>query len=766
VKTCWRAWFPGFITAVLASLLVACGGGGSTSSTQMPVTPTPTPTVTSVSPDHVAAGSSDTALTVTGNGFASGSTVMFNGTAKTTTFVSATQLTAVLRAADLTQQGVFNVTVNTPGAPAASAPMQFRVGNGLPVITSLSPSSTPAAPALPIIVTVNGSNFFPDSTVLVDFAQRATTFVSSSVLKFSLAPGELGLGRQITINVLNSGGGGGQSGPQAFTVTNPVPVAISMTPDSILAGQARLAVTITGSNFVPNATFVTVNGQTVDFDSFVSDSSHIVARFGASVAADPALLPTLLPGTAQIGVFTKGPGGGTATNTFTFTVNALPPGFNFVNVALDSAGKPIFVNTIPPNDSFDLQVATPSLSADGRYIATSYAPPFRAQPTDPGVDFLLTVRDLCNGVPTCTPNTFDANLGSEPSISTSGRYLASTKTASAHFPQPGDPPCTLSSIQCHFVQVRDTCVGGPVGCVPTNVIVSVSDVGTTEQANHPTMTPDGRFVSFVASSDLIPDGLTGSDLFLRDTCIGVAASCTPTNTRVSVGDAGAHGVDTQTGGPMTPSARFVGFSSNTRDLVAGVIPVGGVGAYLGDTCVGAPAGCTPSTKFVGIRPDGTNYDRSRSVALDDSGRLVLFTFEDLDPSNPAAATAISLAVRDTCMGAPAGCVPSTTVLTNGNVSRVSASSDLRFVAFTAPDGFVANDNNGIDDVFLLDTCIGAPAGCSQQTVRLTVTADGIQAGGGPVSISRDGKHIAFETFQRSGWIDPPIVTVMNNPLLP
>jgi hypothetical protein len=664
---------------------------------------------------------------------------MFNGASKTTTFVSATRLTALLRAADLTQQGVFNVSVSTPGAASASNTLQFRVGNGLPLITSLSPLSIPAAPSAAVTVTVTGSNFFPDSSVLVDLAARATTFVSSTQLTFSLAPSELGLGRQIVIAVVNSGTGGGQSAPQTLTVTNPVPTVSSIDVNSMLAGAFSQGATITGSNFTPGS-FVTVNGQSVG--GTVLDSSHIKVTLGTINNINN--VPFVTSGTVQIGVSSPAPGGGSSATTLPFTLTPVTPGFSFNDVALDQTGQSVFAlpETSTPIGSSLI------LNSDGRYLAFSITDAFTIH------EFAKTfVRDLCTAAASCTPTTFDEVAGFQQSISDvqpTGMYIAYSDSdvfTGAH------------------IELRNTCAGAGLGCVPTSVIISLSDTGAPNVGlvSDPHITPDGRFVSFISTDGtLVHDGLENlsqtSDMFLRDTCIGAPQTpqCTPTTIRISVPLAQR----TSTfpfetiGGPLSADARFVTFSSSFPDLVTGV--TGGVDAYLRDTCIGAPGACTPATQLVGVRPDGTAYDASEVVAMDASGRFVLFTFND---TNPAA----GLALRDTCAVA-SGCTPSTTLLANGTISGISASADLRFVTFTAPDGCVANDNNNRNDVFVLDTCTGAPAGCTQKTVRLSVNSDGVQSGGGPVTISRDGHTIAFVTFTRNGFVDPPIITVIQNPL--
>jgi hypothetical protein len=66
------------------------------------------PTITSLAPATAVAGSAGFTLTVNGTGFVSSSVVNFNGTALTTTFVSATQLTAAVPAAAVATAGTYN----------------------------------------------------------------------------------------------------------------------------------------------------------------------------------------------------------------------------------------------------------------------------------------------------------------------------------------------------------------------------------------------------------------------------------------------------------------------------------------------------------------------------------------------------------------------------------------------------------------------------------------------------------------------------------
>ncbi|MEQ1823058.1 MAG: reprolysin-like metallopeptidase [Fimbriimonadaceae bacterium] len=90
------------------------------------ITPVLLPTVTSISPTFGYTGGSLFNLTVNGTNFVNGtSTVRWNGSNRTTTFVNATQLTAAIPATDLNTIGLFPITVAN-GANISNA-VNFQV---------------------------------------------------------------------------------------------------------------------------------------------------------------------------------------------------------------------------------------------------------------------------------------------------------------------------------------------------------------------------------------------------------------------------------------------------------------------------------------------------------------------------------------------------------------------------------------------------------------------------------------------------------------
>jgi uncharacterized repeat protein (TIGR01451 family) len=87
---------------------------GNNSSTTTTVVNNPLPTITSLSPASVTLGSSDFTLTVNGTNFMTSSTVQTDGTARTTTYVSSTQITALIPASVVAVAGTVSITVVNP----------------------------------------------------------------------------------------------------------------------------------------------------------------------------------------------------------------------------------------------------------------------------------------------------------------------------------------------------------------------------------------------------------------------------------------------------------------------------------------------------------------------------------------------------------------------------------------------------------------------------------------------------------------------------
>jgi len=85
----------------------------------------PVPFLNPLQPDAAAPGGPAFTLTVTGTGFLNGSTVNWNGSPRTTTFVSSSKLTAAILASDIASTGTATVTVASPGPGGGISNSQF-----------------------------------------------------------------------------------------------------------------------------------------------------------------------------------------------------------------------------------------------------------------------------------------------------------------------------------------------------------------------------------------------------------------------------------------------------------------------------------------------------------------------------------------------------------------------------------------------------------------------------------------------------------------
>ncbi len=115
-----------------------------------------TPYINSLSPTSRVANSGAFTLTVNGSNFSSGSVIQWNGSNRTTTFVSATQLTASIPGTDIASSGTAAITVAT--GTAVSNSQTFTIDP--PASPSLSTSTNVLAAMSTTTGTASGSQSF------------------------------------------------------------------------------------------------------------------------------------------------------------------------------------------------------------------------------------------------------------------------------------------------------------------------------------------------------------------------------------------------------------------------------------------------------------------------------------------------------------------------------------------------------------------------------------------------------------------------------
>jgi hypothetical protein len=199
------------------------GGGPAQSPATFVINPTQNgaPAITGFSPVDTPVNTKlPFTLTVNGANFVAsnqavlGSTILWNGELRNTTFVDANTLTTNdISAADLSTCGPVSITVENPGpnmGTIQSVSVDFNITgkcNPVPAIVSISPPSTTVGVVPPGgMVTLTGFDFMTTAMVFLNGTQRAAAVVS---------------GTQITVPI--TGADVGSAGPIAITVSNPMP---------------------------------------------------------------------------------------------------------------------------------------------------------------------------------------------------------------------------------------------------------------------------------------------------------------------------------------------------------------------------------------------------------------------------------------------------------------------------------------------------------------------------------------------------------------
>lgn len=263
--------------------------------------------------------------------------------------------------------------------------------------------------------------------------------------------------------------------------------------------------------------------------------------------------------------------------------------------------------------------------------------------------------------------------------------------------------------------------------------VSVGPIG--EEANgtsfFPSLSDDGRFVAFdsLATNLVADDTNVFRDVFVHDRKKGV-------NKLVSLSVSGAKADMACHSPAMSANGRYVTFLSTADLMEDGALFL--LRAYVRDVK-------KKKTTLVSLRSDGSAISTHVSQpSISGNGRFVAFVTKanDVVPGDTAGTDDVFLHDRKTGQtvavtrrpdGTPGG----------GDPSQASISKSGRFVAFdsTATD-LVDGDGNGVRDVFVFDRK-------KKKVERVCVPYDSGEANGvsgnAPVSISADGRFVAFDS---------------------
>ncbi len=280
--------------------VLGCSAGSPPAAAPSP-SPTVTLTVSLVAPATVLAGSGATTVTVTGTGFSSATAVQVGGIAEATTFVSSTQVTAVVPASQLVTAGTAPVVATNGVGSVSSGAVSLQINNPVPTISQFSPATLTAG-AGATAITVTGTNFVSTTTIQIGGSSRTTTVASATQLTFQLTASDLAAGGSVSFLAANPLPGGGPSATSSLAVNNPVPILTVLSPNVAIVGATPpTTISVTGAGFLPVST-VQVGGSARP----TSYASGAQMTFQLS-AADQATA-----GNLNVTVVNPAPGGGTS----------------------------------------------------------------------------------------------------------------------------------------------------------------------------------------------------------------------------------------------------------------------------------------------------------------------------------------------------------------------------------------------------------------------------------------------------------------------
>jgi len=378
-----------------------------------------------------------------------------------------------------------------------------------------------------------------------------------------------GLASVNTLSPHSGSGNNGLSNPIAFVINpppNPLPELDSISPTSAAPGSGALMLTLTGKSFIPTSD--PTGGSTVNWNANGTQTTLAASNVTATqiTAAVPASLlatqtcaivsvfnPPAIATPAPSGVSNPfSGGGGTSANT---------PGFSVSNDA-NFVCPPTTPNTAK-SSALALVEETPALGFDGRYVAYTATQNGHAQiflrDTCTGATagcqpHTLLLSASFDGA----PGNGDSNT---PSMSADGRFIAFSSAATNLV---ANPPTGRQ------IYLRDTCAGATTQCAPETSLVSIDESGSLSGNDNllPSVSSSGRFVAFLSVTPSKYPAKSGApnsgvrQVLARDTCFGASARCTPSTTRISLVPGDTNSLQGKPAGPaISGSAEAIAVSS-------------------------------------------------------------------------------------------------------------------------------------------------------------------------------------------------------------
>jgi hypothetical protein len=736
-------------------------GGGSSNTVSLSVT-NPFPILGSVSPTALLAGGAGTQLAVNGSGFVPDSVVMINGSSRTTTFGSGTQLGVSLTAADVAAAGIEQVQVvnPTPGG-GTSAALTFAVNptdsSGLPVLVDLAPDGTQANHALcgadpcpsggtPTLATAGPS--VSQTGELVAFASLSTNLVTNATNGLS----EIFV-RDTCLSATDVSGGASSCVPKNF-LTSLAPTGVAAdgpsAEPSLDSIGAHVAYTSTASNLVNSVpvaggtrqvylqpTCVTSTGTVATCSSATPNSGAAalvsISADGQSAGNADSYNPAISPD-GQFAAFVS-----QATNLAPLANNPTAPQVYIYGAcsATQATGAGAMVTLSGPANATTTTDSAGNFSFSGLANGT-----YTVTPSNLGYSFTPASQNATVNGANVTGINFTGTLS--PAIySIAGAITPASDGAGATVTLSGAASATTTADALgNFV--FNGVSNGTYSVTPSKTGLSFSPSNSSVTVNGANVTG----VNFTASTSAF--NLSGT---VSPATGGAGAILTLSGGATGTTIADGSGNYTFTGlangsYTVTPSNSGYSFSPVSRPVTisgADITKIDFTASALstsftisGTVSAPPPPACTQKVRLVSS-PDGTTPANAASSqpSISSQGTYVAFASSatNLGSSAPNPSGAQEVFVQTTCISGAAGCTKSMTLAStpdgttpaDGASSEPSISSDGRFIAFASTATNLVPGVGPTQQIYVRDTCVGVPAAtpptCTPATY-LVSTADG------------------------------------------
>jgi hypothetical protein len=702
-------------------------------------TPGTPPAITSLSASTTSAASTPYCstqgftLTVTGTNFTSDAIVDWNGAAQATTFVSATQLTASIPATAAVSPGTIAVTVSNSIGTSGSKPFTLSTpagGFATPTLTSITPNSAAAgaggSPAF--TVTAQGTSILPCTVVQWVNNNNVTTNLSTTYVP-AVAATQTSQGNPIelvatipaadlvspgTANLDLVNPGTAASSRLGFTINAPTITSLSSSTNSSnttpACGPPGVTLTVNGANFV--------NGSVVDW--ITQATPPVTSALATTFVSSTQLIATIpaqdLAAAGMVNIQVSN--SGVVSNTLPFTISASSPpapAITSISQTGATAGAAAFSLTVKGTNLLPCSIVQWTNGSTTTQLATTYVAPTTLNPaqlvaTVPAADIaavgtaMVAVASPAASANTSNAISFTIALATITSISAS----TSSSNSTTYCSQTG---LTLTVNGTGFeAGLVVNWNGSPRPTTLVSATQMTAEISTADTAFLATGaaavaitvsggSPATNSNSLKFSLTALPSGSTFPTPVINSISPPNAAVETLTGPPVALtvnGSSLSPCSIVQWNGAPLPTNIFIGTSG-----IAAVIPAVNItasGTVQVSVTTPAPGGGTSGNQVFTVYSPGSA--RSTSLAggalslplMSSNQRYGVFVQASTTGSSETPGTTQNIFVDDTCQGAPSGCSPSVTLVSAGtggvpgNADSIAPSINAADSAHSSVDG--------------------------------------------------------------------------------